>query len=201
MFRRKKEEQEQTAFLIVGLGNPGPQYKLNRHNVGFMVMDEIARELNETFGRMQGNALVAQARHAEERLVLAKPQSYMNRSGSVVRSLKNFYKLPNERLLIVYDEVDLPMGTLRLRPDGGSAGHKGMRSIIENLGGQDFPRLRVGVGRPPGRMQTPDYVLQDFSRQDQEELDFVLKRAAETVLSLAKNGIEATMNKYNAKEE
>lgn len=201
VFRKKKDHEERKPFLIVGLGNPGPEYRQNRHNVGFMVLDEVAKELGESFGRVQSNAMVAQARHGEERLVLAKPRSYMNRSGGAVRALKNFYKLPMERLLVIYDEVDLPFGTLRLRPEGSSAGHKGMRSIIENLGGQDFARLRVGVGRPPGRMQTPDYVLQDFSRQEQEELPFVLGRAAAATLSFVREGIEAAMNHYNAKEE
>lgn len=201
MFRRKKDKDEQKPYLIVGLGNPGPDYKLNRHNVGFMVLDEIAQKLGESFTRVQQDALVAQARHGEERLVLAKPRSYMNNSGRVVRGLKNFYKLPLERLLVIYDEVDLPFGTLRMRPEGGSAGHKGMRSLIENLGGQGFARLRVGAGRPPGRMQTPDYVLQDFSRQEQEELPFVLQRAAEAALSFVSEGVEAAMNQYNGKDE
>lgn len=201
MFRRKKETNDNPPFLIVGLGNPGPEYKLNRHNVGFMVLDELAKELDVTFGRMQANALVAPATRGEERLVLAKPRTFMNRSGSSVGGLLRFYKGPLEKLLVIYDDVDLPLETLRMRGEGGSAGHNGMKSIIENLGSQAFARLRVGVGRPKGRMRTPDHVLQDFSRADQEALPFVVQRAAEAALSFVDKGIVATMNAYNAKEE
>ncbi|MBX3047589.1 MAG: aminoacyl-tRNA hydrolase [Anaerolineales bacterium] len=199
-WRKKKEINDNPPFVIVGLGNPGPEYALNRHNAGFLAVDEMARQLETTFSRMQSEALVASARHGEERLVLAKPRTYMNRSGSAVRGLLRFYKAPLEKLLVLYDDVDLPFGSLRLRAEGGSAGQKGMKSIIENLGGQDFARLRVGVGRPKGRMRTPDHVLQDFSRQEREELPFVLQRAAEAGLSFVSDGIVTAMNKYNAHE-
>jgi PTH1 family peptidyl-tRNA hydrolase len=196
-FRRKKQTDDNPPYLIVGLGNPGPEYKLNRHNAGFMVLEELARDLGEAFGRVQSNALVAQARLGETRLVLAKPRTFMNRSGSAVGALLRFYKTPLEKLLIVYDDADLPLETIRLRGEGGSAGQKGMRSIIENLGTQAFPRLRVGVGRPKGRMRTPDHVLQDFSRSEQNLLPFVLKRATDTVKTFVEEGIVAAMNKYN----
>lgn len=199
--RRKKETTDNPPFLIVGLGNPGPEYKFNRHNIGFMVADELVRELNAQFGRVQSNALVAQARRGEQRILLAKPRTYMNRSGSAVGALLRFYKAPLGKVLIIYDDVDLPFETLRLRGEGGSAGHNGMKSIIQNLGSQEFARLRVGVGRPKGRMRTPDHVLQDFSKEEQETLTFVLQRATEAVLAFIDEGIVAGMNKYNRGKE
>lgn len=196
--RRKKEINENPPFLIVGLGNPGADYGMNRHNVGFMVLDFLADGLGTKFGKLQSDAMTAQVHHEEHRLVLAKPRTFMNRSGSSVGQLQRFYKTPLDKLIIVYDDVDLPFETLRLRPDGGSAGHNGMKSIIERLGSQNFARLRVGVGRPKGRMRTPDHVLQDFSRQEQEALPFVLRRAAEAVEEWVHEGIVAAMNRYNS---
>lgn len=199
MFWRKKESNDNPPFLIVGLGNPGPDFELNRHNVGFMVLDELAKELETTFSRMQANALVAQGRRGEQRVVMAKPRTFMNRSGSAVGGLVRFYKVPREKLLIVYDDVDLPFDTLRMRAEGSSAGHNGMKSIIANLGSQDFARLRVGVGRPKGRMRTPDHVLQDFSRAEQKDLPFVLGRAKDAALTYIEKGVVAAMNEFNEK--
>lgn len=201
MFWRKNKTNDNPPFIIVGLGNPGPEYKHNRHNVGFMVLDELAKMLDAKFGRMQANALVADARRGDQRLVLAKPRTFMNRSGPAVGGLQRFYKAPLERLLVIYDDADLPFEALRLRPDGGSAGQKGMKSIIENLGGEVFARLRVGIGRPKGRMRTPDHVLQDFSRGEQEALPFVLQRAVEAALAFVDEGIVAAMNRYNPQEK
>ncbi|MCL5429600.1 MAG: aminoacyl-tRNA hydrolase [Chloroflexi bacterium] len=199
--RRKKETLSNPPFLIVGLGNPGPEYKFNRHNIGFMVADELARKLEAEFGRVQSNALVAQARCSQQRIILAKPRTYMNRSGSAVGALLRFYKAPPGKLLVIYDDVDLPFETLRLRSEGGSAGHNGMKSIIENLGSQEFARLRVGVGRPKGRMRTPDHVLQDFSKAEQGVLTFVLERASKAAMTFIEEGIVAAMNKYNRGKE
>lgn len=201
MFRRKKETNDNPPFLIVGLGNPGPEYKLNRHNVGFMVADELGRLLGETFGRMQSNALVAQGKRGEQRVVLAKPRTFMNRSGSAVGGLLRFYKVPLEKLLVIYDDVDLPFESLRLRGEGSSGGQNGMNSIIESLGSKEFARLRVGVSRPKGRMRTPDHVLQDFSKGEQAELPFLLGRAAEAALTFVDDGLTAAMNKYNASKD
>lgn len=201
MFWKKKETNDKPPLLIVGLGNPGPEYKLNRHNVGFMVADELGKMLDARFGRMQANALVAQARLGDQRIILAKPRTFMNRSGSSVGGLLRFYKAPLENLLVIYDDVDLPYQSLRLRGEGGSAGHNGMKSIIENLGSQAFARLRVGVGRPKGRMATPDHVLQDFSRAEQEALEFVVQRAAEAALAFVDKGVVAAMNEYNKTSE
>lgn len=200
MFRRKKQNDESRPYLIVGLGNPGPEYKLNRHNAGFMVLDELAAKLGESFRKVQNQALVTQARHGDQRLVLAKPRTFMNLSGQAVGALARFYKVPMERILVVYDDADLAFETLRLRPEGGAAGQKGMRSIIQHLGTQAIPRLRVGIGRPKGRMSTPAHVLQDFSKQEQDDLPFLLGRAVDAILYFVDEGIEAAMNQYNGGE-
>ena len=149
------------TYLIIGLGNPGREYRQTRHNVGFMFVDRLTVKLNARFTRLQSRALVASAHFQERKIILAKPQTFMNLSGQSVQGLMHFYKLPLENLLIAHDDLDLPVGTIRIRPDGGSAGQKGMLSIIERLGTADFPRLRVGIDRPPGRMDAAAYVLQD----------------------------------------
>jgi PTH1 family peptidyl-tRNA hydrolase len=179
------------------LGNPGREYRGTRHNVGFMLLDRLAERLGVSFSRVESRSLVTKAEYLGNKLILVKPQTYMNLSGQAVGSLLRFYKVPFERLLVVYDDVDLPLGTLRLRPGGGSAGHNGMRSIIEKSGTQEFPRLRIGVSRPPGRMEAADYVLQDFSKDETDLLQEVLTRAADAVLAFVGEGIEAAMNQFN----
>lgn len=191
-------EKEKTAFIIVGLGNPGREYRGSRHNIGFMILDHLAKKLGITFSRLESKALVAKGELQSHRLILAKPQTYMNLSGQAVGALVRFYKVPLENLLIIYDDVDLPFETLRMRPSGGSAGQKGMQSIITNLGSPDFNRLRIGVGRPPGQMQAADYVLQDFSKAQLEVLPFILDQAVEAVTTFVSTGVENAMNKYNA---
>jgi PTH1 family peptidyl-tRNA hydrolase len=184
-------------YLIAGLGNPGREYKNNRHNAGFMLLDRLAGRLSVTFGRLEAKALVAKGVHQGRRLILAKPQTYMNESGKAVGTLVHYYKVPLENLIVAYDDVDLPYGILRLRPGGGSAGQKGMRSIQERLGAEDFPRLRFGIGRPPGRMDAADYVLQDFDRGEAAELPAVLDRAVDAILMFVCEGLEKAMNLYN----
>lgn len=191
---------ENSPYLIIGLGNPGKDYKNNRHNVGFMVLDEIAKNLRVEFSRLQSNAMVTKADYQGERLILAKPRTFMNRSGQAAGALTKFYKVTQDRILVIYDEVDLDFEVLRIRPEGSSAGHNGMKSIFEVFGTQEFARLRVGVGRPPGKMPTPAYVLQNFSKQQVEVLPFVLGRATDAALKFVAEGVTATMNKYNQKE-
>jgi peptidyl-tRNA hydrolase, PTH1 family len=188
-------------YLIVGLGNPGRQYRKNRHNIGFLLVDRLAERLDVSFSRLEAKALVTKADYQGLRLVLAKPQTYMNLSGQAVASLLKFYKIPLENLLVAYDDVDLPFGSLRLRPTGGSAGQKGMASIIERLGTQDIPRLRLGVGRPPGRMDAADYVLQDFSPSEEPVLSESLERGVQSVLTFVTLGLEAAMNQFNRADE
>jgi PTH1 family peptidyl-tRNA hydrolase len=192
------------TFLIVGLGNPGREYRETRHNVGFMLLDHLAVKLNARFTRLQSRALVASCVYSpvragmeESKVILAKPQTFMNLSGQSVQGLIHFYKLPLTNLLVVHDELDLPPGTIRIRPDGGSSGQKGMTSILERLGTDDFARLRLGVGRPPGQMQAPDYVLQKFSNADLAIITETLSRATEAVLTFITEGLDAAMNKYN----
>ncbi len=192
------------TFLIVGLGNPGREFRETRHNVGFMLLDRLAVKLNVRFTRLQSRALVASATYSpkndyigERKIILAKPQTFMNLSGQSVQGLIHFYKLPLSNLLVAHDDLDLPPGTIRIRPDGGSAGQKGMASILERLGTDDFPRLRLGIGHPPGQMQAPDYVLQAFSEADLTIISETLGRAVEAVLTFINEGLDAAMNKFN----
>ncbi len=184
-------------FLIVGLGNPGREYRENRHNIGFMLVDRLAVKLDARFTRLRSKALVASATYADDKIILAKPQTFMNLSGQSVQGLVCFYKLPLTNLLVAHDDLDLPPGTIRIRPDGGSAGQRGMASIIERLGTDEFPRLRLGIGRPPGQMEAPDYVLQDFSSVEMAIISETLNRAVEAVLEFVVNGLDAAMNRYN----
>jgi len=188
---------DNSPFLIVGLGNPGREYRDNRHNIGFMLADRLAVRLNLRLNRMQSKALVGSLVYDSRKLLLAKPQTFMNLSGQAVQGLVRFYKLPLENFLLVYDDLDLPFDTIRLRPDGGSAGQKGVASTIQRLGTQAFPRLRLGIGRPPGRMDPADYVLQDFPQTDLTLLSEFLDRAADAALMFVSEGLDATMNKFN----
>ncbi len=185
------------TFLIIGLGNPGREYRETRHNVGFMLLDRLTLKLNARFTRLQSRALVASATYLERKIILAKPQTFMNLSGQSVQGLVRFYKLPLTNILIAHDDLDLPVGAIRIRPGGGSAGQKGMASTIERLGTDEFARIRLGIGRPPGQMQAPDYVLQDFSNADLTVISETLNRAAEATLTWVTDGLDAAMNKYN----
>jgi PTH1 family peptidyl-tRNA hydrolase len=193
----EKPNHRQGPFLIAGLGNPGRQFENNRHNVGFMLVNRLVLKLGISFGQVQSRALIAKASYLGERVVLIKPQTYMNESGKAVSSLVRFYKVPLDNLLVAYDDVDLPLGSLRLRPLGGSAGQKGMQSTIERLGTDVFPRLRIGTGRPPGRMEAADYVLQDFPPAEADLLVQTLDRAVDAVLTFMEFGLERAMNLYN----
>jgi len=189
----------EATHLIVGLGNPGRDYAHHRHNIGFLLIDRLAAQLGTEFRRLQAKAFVTDARHADKRLILAKPQTYMNESGQVVSTLLKFYKVPIENLIVIYDDMDLPFGALRIRPKGGSSGQKGMRSIIERLGGlENFPRLRLGIGRPPGRMAAEDFLLQDFSSSERADLEPVLENGIQALLILITEGLETAMNRYNS---
>jgi len=186
-----------TPYLIVGLGNPGREYRNSRHNVGFMLVDRLAERLGVTFGRLESKALVTKADWDGVRLILAKPQTYMNLSGKSVVSLLRFYKVPYDQFLVAFDDIDLPFGTLRLRPGGGSSGQKGMQSIMESLGTQGYPRLRIGVNRPPGRMDAADYVLQPFSKEEADFLPAILDRGVQAVEVYVRRGLADAMNQFN----
>ncbi|MFW6115725.1 MAG: aminoacyl-tRNA hydrolase [Chloroflexota bacterium] len=186
-----------TRYLVAGLGNPGPKYADNRHNVGFRCVERVASAHGLSFDRRQKRARVALGTILQRSVILAKPQTYMNKSGYAVGSLVHFYRVPMERILVVYDDLDLPLGTIRLRPSGGTGGHRGMRSIINQLGRQDFPRLRIGIGRPPGRMDPADYVLQDFSADEEELVEEALEQAAGAIEAWLVEGIDEAMTRYN----
>ncbi len=185
------------TFLIIGLGNPGREYRNNRHNIGFALIDRLAVTLNAQKVSMQSQAIVTSASDGVRKVILAKPQTYMNLSGRSVQGLINFFKLPLDRLLIAHDDLDLPYGTIRLRPGGGPGGQKGMASTIDYLGTDQFPRLRLGIGRPPGRMDPAAYVLQDFSREEVKVLPEILDRAAQAVQSYIQDGLDTAMNRFN----
>jgi peptidyl-tRNA hydrolase, PTH1 family len=184
-------------FLIIGLGNPGRDYRHNRHNIGFRSLDHLAKSWQIAVDHVRSKALVGQGIWKDRRIFVAKPQTFMNLSGQAVSSLVRYYKVPFNRLLVIYDDLDLPLGTLRLRADGGSAGHKGMTSVIQQLGSNEFPRLRLGIGHPSGRMPVEDYVLQDFTSQEEELLPILLDQSAEAVETFLLEGIHAAMSKFN----
>jgi PTH1 family peptidyl-tRNA hydrolase len=189
--------------MIVGLGNPGPEYAQSRHNVGFQVVDLLAERHDLEFDRFQKRARLAIGRvrtpaGSEQRVLVAKPMTYMNASGEAVAPLAAFYKIAPADVLVVFDDLDLPVGRIRLRPGGGSGGQKGMQSIIKHLGSEAFPRLRVGIGRPPGQMDPAAYVLRPFSTEQEVEMTFVRMTAADAIEAWLAFGIEAAMNQFNA---
>ena len=185
------------SYLLVGLGNPGRQYKDTRHNFGFMLIDRIAVRLNARGMRVQSKAIVTTATYEDRKLILAKPQTYMNLSGQSVQGLVNFYKIPLTNVMVLSDDLDIPFGTIRIRAAGGPGGQRGLSSVIENLGTKDFPRLRLGIGRPPGRMDPANFILQNFSRDEMKSISEILDAAADAVLEFVKNGLSAAMNKFN----
>jgi len=190
---------EQGWMLLVGLGNPGRTYKQNRHNAGFHCLDRLAEAHSLRFDVKRDKAEVALGRVAGRRVVLVKPQTYMNDSGVSVGALARFYKVEPADVLVVYDDLDLPQGTLRVRPRGSAGGHRGMLSIMEHLGTRAFPRLRIGIGRPPGRMPPKAYVLQDFGDDEWAEMTEVYDRAVAAIECLIAHGVKEAMNRFNAR--
>ena len=190
-----------TTFLLIGLGNPGREYRDTRHNFGFMLIDRLAVRLDARGMKVQSKAIVTTAAYQDRKLILAKPQTYMNLSGHSAQGLLNFYKVPVENMLVAHDDLDLPFGTIRIRPKGGPGGQKGMASTIEQLGTDGFPRLRIGIGRPPGRMDPAAYVLQNFSKDEMKLLSEIIDRSADAALEFVINGINMAMNKYNGSIE
>lgn len=184
-------------YLIIGLGNPGKEYADTRHNVGFRVVDELARRYGLTFGKKERKAVVASGVILGKKVILAKPQTYMNLSGEAVRALVDFYKVDVSRILVISDDLDIPLGTLRLRKSGSAGGQGGLKNIIQHLGTQEFNRLRFGISRPPGRMEAKDYVLQAFKGDDVILAAQMVDRAASAVEVWLTDGIEMAMTRYN----
>jgi len=191
----------ENTFLLIGLGNPGRDYKETRHNFGFMLIDRIAVRLNARGMKVQSKAIVMDARHEDKKLILAKPQTYMNLSGQSVQGLAHFYKVSNENLMILSDDLDIPFGTIRIRASGGPGGQRGLGNILEKLGTKDVPRLRLGIGRPPGRMDPSAYVLQNFSRDEMKEISGILDHGADAVFTFVDHGLNKAMNDFNGSVE
>jgi PTH1 family peptidyl-tRNA hydrolase len=190
-------ENQNLPFLVVGLGNPGREYRDTRHNVGFQVIDQLCKVMGVSISKVQSKALIGIGTLEGQKVIVAKPQTFMNLSGQAVSGLMRFYKVPTQQLIVAHDDLDLPLGTLRLRPGGGSAGQKGVASTIQQLGTENFARLRVGIGRPPGQMDPSAYVLKKFTAAEQELLALVLDRAAAAVKVFVRDGLETAMNQYN----
>jgi PTH1 family peptidyl-tRNA hydrolase len=188
---------DERRHIIVGLGNPGREYANNRHNIGFMVVDKLAEKHGLKFSRMMHRGIVALGEIEGRKVALVKPQTFMNLSGESVGPIVKFYKSTPQDVLVIYDELDLPEGQLRMRPKGGAGGHNGMRSVIARIGTQDFPRLRVGVGRPPGRQDPKDFLLDDFSRSELAGLDEIFDKIIAGVRLWLCNGIDNAMNYVN----
>ncbi|NUP69385.1 MAG: aminoacyl-tRNA hydrolase [Nonomuraea sp.] len=180
-------------WLIVGLGNPGPEYAGNRHNAGFMVLDELAARAGGRFKAHKSRSEVLETRAA----ILAKPLTYMNLSGGPVKALADFYKIGPDKLIVVHDELDVPYGALRAKLGGGDNGHNGLKSITKVLGTRDYLRVRFGIGRPPGRMDPASFVLRDFATAERKDLPFLVDRGADVVESLMTRGLEVTQNDFH----
>jgi len=192
------------VWLVVGLGNPGPTYASTRHNVGYLVADELARRMGASFrAHKSGRAEVVEGRLAAPgapapRVVLARPRSYMNEIGGPVKALTTFYKVQPGRVVAIHDELDIAFGTLRVKLGGGDNGHNGLKSMRSSLGTGDFYRVRAGIGRPPGRQDPADFVLSAYSSVERKELPFQVDRAADAVECLVEQGLEATQQRFNS---
>jgi PTH1 family peptidyl-tRNA hydrolase len=189
-------------FLVVGLGNPGPAYAGNRHNVGAMVLDELAARagIRLTAGKgARARALSGEGRLAGRRVVLARPTTYMNESGGPVRGLLDYHHLDPADLVVVHDELDIPFAAVRLKRGGGEGGHNGLRSVTRSVGTKDYLRVRVGIGRPPGRQEAADFVLKDFNATERKELDLLIGEAADAAEALLTQGLEAAQNEVHAR--
>lgn len=185
-------------WLVAGLGNPGPAYAGNRHNAGQLVADVLAARMGGRFKAHKGRAEIVEGRLAGARAVVMKPRSYMNASGGPVASVRGFFAVPFERVVVVHDELDIPYGTLRLKRGGGDNGHNGLRSVTASLGTRDYLRVRFGIGRPPGRMDPADFVLRDFSPTERKELPAYVETAADAVESLIVEGLAPAQNTFHA---
>jgi PTH1 family peptidyl-tRNA hydrolase len=185
--------------LVVGLGNPGPRYADTRHNVGFAVVDLLAERMGVRFAlHKRSNSEIAEGRLSGDKVVLAKPRTYMNESGGPVAGLVRYFSVEPENLVVAHDDLDLDFGQIRLKRGGGEGGHNGLRSITRSLGTKDYLRLRFGIGRPPGRQDPADFVLKKFSGTERKELDFAVDLAADAAEALLEQGLEATQNRFHA---
>lgn len=183
--------------IIVGLGNPGKKYENTRHNVGFCTIDYLSAKYGIKVNRLKHKALTGDGVIKGERVLLVKPQTFMNLSGESINEIAEWYKLPMERLIVIYDDVDLPVGTIRIRPKGSSGTHNGMKSVIYQLQSDEFPRIRIGIGKAPEEWDLADYVLSRFSGEESADIAKSIERAAEAAAVIVQSGVEAAMNLYN----
>lgn len=189
------------VWLVIGLGNPGPSYARNRHNIGYLVLDPLAERMGSGFRTHKSRTSdVVEGRLTVPgpRVVLGRPRTYMNETGGPVKALASFYKVPPERIVVIHDELDLPFDTLRVKLGGGDNGHNGLKSIRSSLGTGDFYRVRVGIGRPPGRQSPADFVLSDYSTAERKVLPFQADTAADAVESLINEGLDRTQSRFNS---
>jgi len=199
LFFRFRKEGEQMANLIVGLGNPGKRFEATRHNIGFMVLDKLAAEWEVELKHKSFNALWGKRTIAGNNLLLAKPQTFMNLSGTAVRQLQSFFKTDISNLIVIHDDLDLPFGAIRLKSGGGTAGHKGLASIESNLGTSGFIRVRLGIGKPVDKSRIEGYVLEPFRKEEQEVLSELLQWAADASAEIVLNGLQKAISKYQTK--
>lgn len=185
--------------LIVGLGNPGSRYRFSRHNLGFLALDELSVQNDIAVKKNFAGALIGEGRIEKTKVILAKPQSYMNLSGPVVRSLSEYFRVETGDVMVIHDDLDLPFGALRLKRGGGHGGHKGLGSVISSLGNPDFIRLRLGIGKPDSRITTENYVLEFFSPEEMTKLQQVVADARQAIEVSVSLGLTAAMNRYNAR--
>lgn len=184
-------------YIIVGLGNPGKQYEATRHNVGFIAVDEIAKRLNIKMDRLRFKAIVGEGRIGGEKIVLAKPQTFMNLSGQSVVELMNYYKVPHENLIVIYDDIDIEAGKLRIRHKGSAGSHNGMKNIIYLLGFDDFPRIRIGVSKPRPRQELASFVLSKFDKDEIPRMIESIETAAKAAIEAVESTVDIAMNRYN----
>ena len=198
--RRGKGEDMSDAWLIVGLGNLGPEYEKTRHNIGQMVLDELAKEVGGSFKKhSKASAVVVEGRlgFGGPKVILMKSLGYMNTSGGPVSAVAKFYGIDPDHIIVVHDELDIPFDTIKLKIGGGEGGHNGLRDITKALGTKDYYRVRTGIGRPPGRMDTADFVLKPFSSTEAKDLPFLISNAADATMMLVKEGLLATQQRYH----
>lgn len=187
------------AWLVVGLGNPGPTYAATRHNIGAMVIDSIAAKNSQKLSRhKRALADVCETRIAGIQTILVKPLSYMNESGGPVKALASFYKIPPEQIIVLHDELDIPLGAIRVKLGGGDNGHNGLKSIRSSLGTGDWFRIRLGIGRPPGQLDAADFVLRSFGSAEATEVSLLISQSSEALTSLLTQGLDAAQNSYNS---
>ena len=192
-----KTKPDPDTYLVAGLGNPGLDYRHSRHNVGFMIIDTLADSLGIQMKRIKHKAIIGTGKLQDKQVILVKPQTFMNASGQSIAPLMRYFKVPLNNLMVIHDDLDIAFGSIRIRPSGGTAGQRGMKDIVAKLGSQDFPRIRVGIGRPPGRMDPADYVLYNFTPDQIPLRDEVLEHASKAVQIFILAGIEKSMNAYN----